>query len=293
MGRPDPEPINSVGIRTLVAPVGVVVAILLGIVGFGLGSSGPTVRSPSPETATPPPHSTPSAVQDARPEWVGDLAGQLECGGPFANLGAEVDPAAEPVDPAPSSNEAQRNALRLYQTLPVKGYEPIELLGHWARHRYLIDGRTKVVMVSTDRFEGYPDDVGWEVVGLRACDESEFASADISPEGLTIWRDHTETPIVTTTIFSSRGPGHCGWESTVFLRFRGNQYFRDPRHVLKEYSVVAFDATARLPDDAVDTGFHTEAWHLFTIPSGRAVFVRTSNGRIERWPSATQEVGCA
>ena len=108
-----------------------------------------------------------------------------------------------------------------------------------------------------------------------------------------VWLNAADAPARTDVITSYPGAGHCGWETTVFLTFDRRQYLRDPKHVLKEYSVIAFDATSRLPADAVDAGFHTERWHLFTIPSGRAVFVRTTDGRIEVWPRASQVIGCA
>lgn len=254
--------------------------------------------SPRPTPGAPPsmvasPQAVAASVED-RPSWVDDLAAQLECeSSDPTSLGTEVPRILEPLDPGRSPSEAQRIALITYSSLPVKGYAPLQLVGHWARHTYRVEGRIKVVMVSTDRWDAYPDVDGWEVVGIRACDLSEFRQADLAEDGPTIWYDSNGAPVVTEVALSFEGPEHCGWESTVFLRFRGEQFIRDPKHVLGRSTVVDFDASVRLPDDATDTGLHTDRWHLFGIPSGRAVFVRTRSGSVERWPRTKEEIGCA
>jgi hypothetical protein len=89
------------------------------------------------------------------------------------------------------------------------------------------------------------------------------------------------------------GPAHCSWERTIFLSLGDVQYIRDPFGDLEQYTVIPFHPDARLPDDAVDTGMHTDDWHLFTIPSERAVFVRTADGTYELWPRAKEPIGCA
>ena len=307
MDRPDPEGTRSFSVRTLMAPMGVV-ALLIGIVGIGLGwSSGravtphaPVSRAPSQlvtspalNAATQSPTSTPSAAQEARPTWVEDLAGQLECDGPPGDFGMEVPARIGPFDPGVTPDEALDNVRFAYSNLPVSGFDSAVIEGDWARHRYAVDGRTKAIAVSTNRFTDVPTETRWEVVGLRACDPSEFDLADLGPMAGKVWLNAADAPARTDLITSYPGAGHCGWETTVFLTYDRRQYFRDPKHALKEYSVIAFDATSRLPADAVDTGFHTERWHLFTIPSGRAVFVRTLDGRIELWPRASQAIGCA
>ena len=285
-------------------------AILLGTVVLGVAAllrdpadvatpvspSSPTI-SADPSSAAISPSLAPSVsvTPQSRPVWAIDLASQLDCDGALADLGNEVPPVPGPFDPAPTPDGALDNIRITYQNLPASGFEPVLVEGHWALHRYLVDGRAKVLVVSTNQFPDVDSETRWEVVGLRACDRSEFAEADFDPEANTIWLDAAGDPVRTDVITSSAGPGHCGWQRTVFLSLFDpdyTQYFRDPHADLAEYSVVQFDADARLPDDATDTGLHTDDWHLFTIPSGRAVFMRTPDGTIERWPRANQPVGC-
>ena len=306
MDRPDPERIRRVSVRTLMAPLGVV-ALLVGVVGIGLSwSDGRHVRpvamvstvptnagTPSAADPTASLSSTPSAAQDARPPWVLDLAGQLECDAPRADLGSEVVVPEGPVDPVPTTDRALRVLLNpgVYASLPLRGFEPARVDGHWVLYRYAVGGRLKAIAVGTDQF-GLGSTFGWEVVGVRACDASEFDPADGLTDGATLWVDRDGHRVRADRIFSRPGSAHCGWERAVLLEFDGRQFLRDPKHVLAEATVVAFDATSRLPADVVDTGLHTERWHLFTIPSGRAVFIRTGDGRIELWPRAREAIGC-
>lgn len=261
--------------------------------------------SPSPSVSSIAPSASPAAVSPTAPasptlqpwpDWAVDLASQLACDGPPADLGNDVPAVPGPFDPAPTADGALDNIRITYQNLPASGFEPVLVEGHWALHRYLVDGRPKVLAVSTNQFPDVPSETRWEVVGLRACDPSEFDRADIGLVAGTIWLDADGDPVRTDVVTSYVGAGHCGWERTIWLSlFQPDytQYFRDPRHELEEYSVVSFDPDVRLPKDATDTGLHTEEWHLFTIPSGRAVFMRTPDGRIELWPRAIEPIGCA
>jgi hypothetical protein len=237
----------------------------------------PVVASPTPETP---------------PVWVADLAGQLRCDGPVAEIGQEVPAQPGPFDPGATPDQALDNIRVPYQSIPKSGFEPTEVVGHWARYRYLVDDEAKVVAVATDRFEGIAEEVGWEVVGIRACDMSEFAADDVPVDGATVWEDRHGTRVRTDIVMSFPGPGHCGWQTTVFLSLRGDQYFRDPFGVLEDRSIGTFRADTKLPAKATDTGFHTRKWRIYTVPAGDAVYVKTSAGKVERWPRAKDLVGC-
>ncbi len=257
-----------------------------------------TPSSEATPTASPSETSTATAAVASpsvatAPVWVADLAGQLRCSGPMSSIGQEVPAQPGPFEPAASPAGALDVVRLTYQTFPKQGFEPIEVDGHWAHYVYLVNGDPKVVAVATDRFEGVTEDVGWEVVGLRACDASEFLPSDLPPAGLTVWQDVLGTRVNTGIVMSIPGPGHCGWDSTVFLTMRGVQYFRDPLGVLTKESIGRFKADTKLPEDATDTGFHTKRWRIFTVPAGDAVYVKTSTGTVERWPRAKEEVGCA
>jgi hypothetical protein len=257
----------------------------------------PDVASPSPATPAPTAVATPilpTATPETDPAWVADLAGQLQCTGPVSDTGQEVPDQPGPFEPAPSPDKAL-DVLRLtYTSLPKGGFLPTEVVGDWARYEYRVGGRTKVVAVATDRFEGITEDVGWEVVGLRACDLSEYAAAEPPPAGATVWLDRTGARVRTDIVISMPGPEHCGWQSTVFLYMnREDQFFRDPKGVLADESMGRFKADTKLPKDATDTGYHTKRWRIFTVPAGDAVYVKTASGTVERWPRARVGVGCA
>ena len=179
-----------------------------------------------------------------------------------------------------------------YSSLPTVGWEPIEIDGHWARHRYRVDGRTKVVAISTDQFEDLPPDIGWEVVGVRACDSSEFDPATTPDADVTIWLDRDVRRVNANQVASHVGSDYCGWASVVLLRLNNLQYLRDPNEVLTDSTIGLFDLDIALPAGAIDTGFHTAEWRLFTVFGADAVFVRTPVGGVERWPRTRDEVGC-
>ena len=276
--------------------IGLAVAILLPRpTDVATPSPSPSVPSqpPSPSVAATTPEPTPTV--QARPVWAMDLAGHLGCDGPPATIGMDVPAVPGPMDPADTPDGALSNILRTYWNLPASGYEPVLVDGHWALHRYFVDGRPKVHIVSTNQFPDVPSETRWEAVGVRACDQSEFANAEFAPQANTIWSDAEGNPVRTDRITSQAGPAHCFDERTVLLSFYDpdyTQYVRDPSGALEQSTIVPYAADVRLPSDAVDTGLHTADWHLFTIPSGRAVFVRARDGRYELWPRASQPIGC-
>jgi hypothetical protein len=295
------SPLLAVAAVIVLALVGV--AILAQVRGRGDVATTPTAPPPtsstgpsaSPTVSSAQRSASPSPALQSRPVWAVDLASHLDCDGKPSANGMDVPDLPSPFDPAETPEEALANIRIDYRNLPASGWTRPFVEGHYAVQRYLVDDRAKAHVVSTNQFPGVPSENRWQVVGLRMCDPSEFASADQAPRATTVWRDAAGDPVRTDVVTSRLGSGHCGWQLTVFLTLGADkaQYFRDPHHDLADYSVVTFDPDATLPKDAVDTGLHTDEWHLFTIPSGRAVFVRTPSGTIERWPRATELIGCA
>ena len=250
-------------------------------------------RAPSPSAAAITPEPTPTV--QPRPVWAIDLASHLDCDGPPATgTGMDVPEVPAWFDLAPTPDGALQLILTPFQNLPASGYLPVLVDGHWALHRYLVDGRPKVHIVSHDQFPDAPNE-GWSVVGVRTCDPSEYADADFGPQASTIWSDAAGDPVRTDRITSHAWPAHCFNKEAVLLSFFDpdyKQYVRDPSGEFAQMTVVPYAADARLPEDAVDTGLHTDDWHLFTILSGRAVFMRTASGTYEMWPRASQHIGC-
>jgi hypothetical protein len=106
------------------------------------------------------------------------------------------------------------------------------------------------------------------------------------------WRD--SDLVASTSVRTIVGPGHCGWESTVWMFIDDKElYLRDPDGIFADVEVGAFLPDTTLPSDAHDTGLSSNGRRLFTVPSGDAVYVRTSTG-VERWPRSTDPfMGCA
>jgi hypothetical protein len=222
---------------------------------------------------------------------VADLAGQLECDGPVANIGGEVpnpDGVGAPGDTPDAALASFLDPNNPYASLPAAGYTRIHLDEHWASYAHVYEGRAKAIIVLSDITEFEP---GWHVVGLRACDPSEFDPAAPLTSPVTIWTDASGEPVSTETIRSSPGPGHCGWDSAIWLDIGGNLYFRDPQGVMSEWTTTSFEPKAHLPEGAVDTGFRTGDWSLWLDPGGDAYLV--SSATIERWPRSTDPfIGC-
>lgn len=290
-----------------VAPLSAAAVIALAVIGLVLAvmlprpadvatpSPSPSVASeaPSPSSAVFTPEPTPTI--QPRPVWAIDLASHLDCEGPvLGGTGMDVPEVPAWLDLAPTPDGALQLIFTPFQNLPVSGYSPVLVDGHWALHRYFVDGRPKVHIVSHDQFLDAPN-AGWSVVGVRTCDPSEYADAAFGPQASTIWADAGGDPVRTDRISSHAWPSHCWDKRTVLLSFYDpdyTQYVRDPSGEFTQSTVVPYAADARLPEDAVDTGLHTDDWHLFTIPSGRAVFMRSANGTYEMWPAASQPIGC-
>ena len=278
------------------AVVGIAMVVLFpGPTDVATPSPSPSIPSLAPSSSTAVVTPSPTPTMQPRPVWAMNLSDHLECDGPPATgTGMDVPEVPAWFDLAPTPDGALQLILTPFQSLPASGYLPVLVDGHWALHRYLVDGRPKVHIVSHDEFPDAPNE-GWSVVGVRTCDPSEYADADFGPQASTIWSDAAGDPVRTDRITSHAWPAHCFNKRAVLLSFFDpdyTQYVRDPSGEFAQMTVVPYAADARLPEDAVDTGLHTDDWHLFTIPSGRAVFMRTARGTYEMWPRASQPIGC-
>ena len=258
---------------------------------IGAPATAPMSSDDLPASATPAP-APPDA--DGRPAWVADLAGQLDCVGPMNQIGEEVSAAPGPSDPAATPAGALGNLLRLgmYAWLPAGGFDAPHVEGDWALYRYRVDGSVKAIAVATDRFVDINEDLGWNIVGLRACDPSEFDPADGLSDGTILWLDASGDPLPATQAFSRAGPGHCGWEGVTFLHVGDALYLRDPEGVLAGQTALRFKKVDALPADAVDTGMHTATQRLFRVADPRIIYVRYEDGTIERWGRALDQIGC-
>lgn len=109
-----------------------------------------------------------------------------------------------------------------------------------------------------------------------------------------MWQDAAGDRVPTSTITSSQGPEHCGWESATFLRVDEKGYISDPKGVLDGKGFVTpFDADTELPSDAIDTGYQQQGRRLWLSNDRLIAFVVTAAGvGVEAWPSSTEEFFC-
>jgi hypothetical protein len=242
-------------------------------------STEPSGLEATPATVSPP------VTPEPAPSWAADITGQLECDGAVANLGMEVSESDIPE----TLGDTPETALAVflgptnpYSTLPAAGFSQLHREPHWASFAHVVGGRAKAIIVLSDATASGPR---WAVVGLRACDASEFDPTVPLTWPLTIWSDVSGVRISTRTIVSVSGPAHCGQESAVFLSVDGNLYFHDPNNVMAAWTSTRFDSNAQLPGRAKDTGYRSGKWSLWLDPGGDAYLV--THGRVERWPRST------
>lgn len=243
---------------------------------------------------TPGDDATP-APAPTRPPWAADLEGALECDGPIQDIGGEVGSILPPLGGFGTASPYPWLEVIDDIELPLTGWvEDPDVPWETGQSGYVrfvneVDGRLKATIVmaghSVDGGQGH-----WSIVGYRACTADEFdplrgITSDDAP-----WRD--ESGQVTDRVRAHVGPAHCGWESTTWLRFEGRLYLRDPLGLFADVEAGPYLPATELPADAAFTGFSSLGRELFATPDPSFVWVRTGV-RVERWPRATEEFGCA
>jgi hypothetical protein len=124
------------------------------------------------------------------------------------------------------------------------------------------------------------------------CDPAEFPPEVTDQLGIQVWVNQHGERVPTTVIRSSQGPAHCDWDGATFLDLHGDTFVRDPDGVLPpEWFSLTFDPDATLPDDANDTGYRLDRQALWVAADRSAVYIATGND-VERWPAASDFVGC-
>lgn len=234
-------------------------------------------------------------LEAAPPPWALGLVAQLQCDGPPQGTGGELGDVGPGDGEGPTPQSALDAFLDLgfYASFPAGGFHDAVTQGPWARHVYEHDRRIRAIAITTTTGEEHTPG-SWIVAAIRACDPSEFNPADGLTFDQQLWFGPDGRRARSDVINSMPGPAHCGADSATWLRFAGQRWFRDPRGVMAGQAVVPFDPDVALPADAVDTGFRTQELHLFTVPAGDAVYVRTASGRVERWGrSRDPGIACA
>lgn len=249
------------------------------------------IADPSP---TPGSTRTGDPTSDLPPAWALELSEQLECDGPVPDAG--YDRGEGPASPATGTASVGPWLESLYEPdLPLAGWriEPQTRWeygeSHYTRHVHRAGGRVKAIILMEGTSRQNAAGI-WRVTAWRSCAPEEFDAAagrtsDRAPlfdaAGLT-------DPDVTTL----PGPGHCDWQSTVWLRLNGEVYFRDPLGMFAAISARPYATLPSLPAGAVDAGFRSARWHVFTSADPESVLMLTPSGVVEVWPRAVSTPGC-
>lgn len=241
--------------------------------------------------------SLPRPVADDPDAFVraGAAGRMVDCDGPVYLGGWALD-FGGPTVGAPDPQAALETFLDdgLFR-LPRDGYQLVATEPGRALFTYEVGRSRKVAVIVADgnvvkEQVSAPD--GWAAEVFATCDPAEYHPSADDSLGQTVWTDRDGNRVPTATITSSPGPSHCDWETVTFLQLNDNVYLRDPERRLAEATVQPYDADARLPADATDTGYRRGADQLWLSADGTIAYLVTDD-RVEAWPSTKYPVGCA
>jgi hypothetical protein len=219
----------------------------------------------------------------------------LECStSPYLG-GSEADPV---FGVKPSAQEAVQGYLR-WEPFPVPhdGYRIERHDGDRVLLSYDVDRRSKVTFVVRDGVE-WSDSRGWAVETWATCDPSELPEQETARLGLQVWQDTDGNRVPVTTISSSQGAAHCGWQGITFLSLGSPPkatFLRDTRGQLAGHLATTYAEGVALPSDAKDSGYRLAGRELWLDPDGTAAYLVQPGDRAdtERWPATTDLVACA
>lgn len=225
----------------------------------------------------------------------------LECdGAPYNGGGADYDSGLASVQGNPA--EALENFLEkegLGIQLPVEGYRVERQDGGRVLFSYDVSERTKIAFIVADSVRDYSHDQGWGVESWAQCDPAELPATVTEALGIQVWQDESGARVPVTDIRSFQGAEHCDWQDITFLEVgpeqQADEYVRDTHGEFADLLHTAYDASAILPDDATDTGYHRDGRQLWLSARHDAAFlVSLANpDDVERWPSAKPPIYCA
>ena len=225
----------------------------------------------------------------------------LECAGePYEGGGGDyVDGGLESVQ------SDAREALENYQDeaglldVPREGFVVERVEGGRVLFSFDVDERTKVAYIAADGIRDFDDDVGWGIESWASCDPSEFPAAVTEDLGIRVWHDQEGEPVPVSTITHYPGPEHCGWQDITFLSMGAGrtQYLsdRDGEFAGADLLRTTYDGHAVLPEDATDTGYEYDSWHLWLAADRDAAYIVDVDdpSQVERWPAGNDTIACA
>lgn len=204
----------------------------------------------------------PTASASPAPESATDL---LDCDGPVSPIGGSAgDFGPSGFGATPDSAFESWSETNLF-TVPRSGYDVWGRAGERSVYTYSSDGRIKVVVVISPRFNEFVGGQGFTIEELRTCDPAD----------------------------------HCGWQSARIMHREvdgvlASQYLRDPLGVFGGIDLLdTYDEDVEMPDDATFSGYRTDdGRELWFTETDRAAYVVTPDG-IERWPRPRDIIGCS
>ena len=256
----------------------------------------PSESPSSPPTAGPgvTTDGAPSATATPQPESASDM---LDCDGPVSESGglaSDFGPEGAGATPEAAFDSWLTSTAFV---VPRSGYRPLGSIGDRHVWAFEVDGRPKVVVVISPRFGDMAGGAAFTIEELRMCDVAELGrGVDLGP-AQRVWT-HEETGDLVTDVV---GSAHCGWESARLLhttdaegglRF---QYVRDPLGVLGQAGKLeTYAEDVDLPPEASFSGYRSDdGLELWFTPENRAAYVVRPDGLVERWPRASEPIGCA
>jgi hypothetical protein len=204
-----------------------------------------------------------------------------------------------------TAQDDPREALENFQEdagflqIPQEGFVVERVAGDRVLFSYDVNDRTKVAYVAADGLRDADEDVGWGIESWASCDPSEFPATVAEELGIRVWHDQHGDRVPVSTITHYPGPEHCGWQDITFLSMGGAddaQYVADREGEFAGLLKTSYDGDAVLPEDAVDTGFEYDDWHLWLAADRSAAYVVSvaEPSRVERWPASRGDgIACA
>jgi hypothetical protein len=237
------------------------------------------------------------------PERSGAAGRALECEGePYDGGGGDyVDSGLGTVQD--DAREALENFQEeaSYVHLPRDGFVVERVEGDRVLFSYDVGERTKIAYIAADGIRDHvEDDVGWGIESWASCDPAELPAGVTETLGLRVWHDQEGHRVPVTTITHYPGPEHCDWQDITFLSMGDGrtQYLGGEgteEFVGHDLLTTTYDGDATLPDDATDTGYEYDDWHLWLAADQSAAYVVGVDdpSHAERWPAAKDEIACA
>jgi hypothetical protein len=186
--------------------------------------------------------------------------------------------------------------------VPEDGYRVERVDGGRVLLSYDVDDRTRVAVVVHDDITDFNDDTGWGVESWSTCDPAELGVEVAEDLGFEIWSDADGRAVPTTDITSFPGAEHCDWQDITWLRLGQDtdvdrafdSYVSGYDEGFGDALSTEPDASASLPEDAVDTGWQRDGREVWLGDDPRAAYLVSVDdpSDVQLWPAASQRIGC-